>query len=1369
MPLWLVGQTRTYKVPTHVSSTDYFQNRIVVKFKKGHTPSSLKSTKTSTFRSEEEYVPVKKPNPNQRGYSILDGVYYLNLNNGQDPVQLCNQLLKNEQVEYAEVLFYEQLFHTPNDPFANQTTGNQDYLQTIKAYEAWDVTTGNPNVLIGIVDTGMDIDHADLVNNYYQNFGDVVDGVDNDDNGYDDDFIGYDFADNDNNPNADTDVNSSLNHGTHVGGIAGASTNNNLGIAGVAYNCRIVPLKGFTTATVLSTGVWEGVIYAADNGYDIVNLSWGNTNGYVQFYQDIIDYCVLEKDMVVVAAAGNTNANLDFYPASYEHVISVAASTLSDTKWSSGTYGDHVDILAPGVSVFSTQKDDTYGSDSGSSHASPMVAGVAGLVKSVFPSYNARQIMEQIRVTTDDIYGITENQPYQYLLGKGRLNAERAVTETNAKSIRVQNFSYDNGYGEYAFYGDTITLQFDLINYLSKVNSPIISVESDSPYVTILSDPMEPGILQPMEPFDGATLRLILSESTPSETEINLRFFMEDGTYQDFQNFTLTTSPDYLQASSPHLALTIAGNGDLGLTDNYSEGNGFTFNGRNSGNYHGLLFGDSESRMYDNVPSAFFPEANDGDFLQTKPIKFYKHSTIGTYAYSEFRTWDSDFLIDQVVIPGESDDFILVEYRIVNKSGENLNDFHVGFFSDQDVPNGANSVSWDPGNDALVFSDEVGDVLGALAMVTTSSDYVSLNMQDFNGHSQDVGNSFSNTEKFNFLNGPNVSTAGELSGGNDVAGIVKTTFPTFPNNTEIKVGFILSAAESIEDISANLMSARDAYFAFASNPEVSQTFFSCEGGEVTLDPDGDNFDFYEDPLKANFIATGSSIQVDNITKDTAIYVQNLDQGYPARLTKIDIKILDEIAVFEPSTDTLYLDHPTVNLVRFRYESYLPTNWFWDFGNGQQSTTQNPSINYQAAGIYTVSLSVTSELGCEDTYSKDIVVATRPDTPSIQDQSICRGETLVLTHPTDEYSIFDNQGNRVLTGSEVTLGPFDQDSIIRVANRVNDFESQQQQVLISVDPILASYQIYPDTLSDATSALLRFTGTNASNYEWKIDGNIVSTESEFTYAVSADFTLDLAVNNEDCSASLSESVVLTSSPIPSIGDIQACDGEPLVIQPKNGTYFGFYSDQNLTQLIHKGKQLLIESLTVSTSIFVVGLDNVLPSTAKMVSIDVVDFESAILATPSVLDLTISSIAQFSAEGITEAKWYVDGQLVETALNPILFFDAAGEYEIRLEGANSAGCSIMETLIYEVRDITLGVSNDDFKIYPNPVDASFTLHDKSLEKSSLVMFDLEGKEIYRMENLTGTSIEVVTSSIPPGLVVVKLIKPDETKEFKLLIKH
>ncbi len=1363
-PIWLASQTKTYKLPAGVSQTEYVQHRIAVKFKKGFTPSSVKSINPSSARLSEVFVPVKKPNANQRGSSILDGVYYMNLSNGQDPVVMCNELLKSEKVEYAEVLFYEQLFHTPNDPFANQTTGNQDYLQTIKAFEAWDFTTGDPEILIGIVDTGMDMDHADLVNKYYQNAEEIIDGVDNDENGYIDDVSGYDFADGDNNPNADTDVNSALNHGTHVGGIAGAHTNNTLGIAGVGYNCTLVPLKGFTTASVLSTGVWEGVLYAADNGYDIVNLSWGNTNGYVQFYQDIIDYCVLEKDMVIVAAAGNTNANLDFYPASYEHVLSVAASTLSDTKWSSGTYGDHVDVLAPGVSIFSTQKDDTYGSDNGSSHASPMVAGVAGLVKSVFPDYNAQQIMEQIRVTSDDVYGLADNQPFQYLLGKGRLNAERAVTETNAKSIRVQSVSFDNGYGAYAFFGDTVTLRFDLINYLSKVNAPVISIESDSPYVTILSDPLEPGILQPMQSLSGANVQLVLDESTPSETEINLRFFMEDGTYQDFQNFSFTTSPDYLNAMSPQLVLTLAGNGDVGLTNNYAAGDGFTRNGSTLGEYHGLLLGDSESRLYDNVPSAFIPEADDGDFLRIKPIKFYKHSTIGTYAYSEFRTWDSDFLVDQVVIPGESDDFILIEYRIVNKSGESLNDFHVGFFSDQNLPNGANIVSWDSDNEALIFSDEVGEVVGALAMVTTSSDYVSLNMQDFNGHVQDVGNSFSNTEKFNFLNGPNVPVAGEMAGGNDVAGIVKTTFPSFPNNTEIKVGFVLSAAESIEDIGFNLMSARDTYFTFDSNPEVSQTFFSCEGGEVTLDPEGENFDFFEDPLKANFIANGSSIQVDNITKDTTIYVQNLDQGYPARLTKIDIRILEEIAVFEPSTDTLYLDHPTVNLVHFEDESYLPTSWFWDFGNGQQSTIQHPTINYQETGTYMVTLSVMSELGCEDTYSKHIVVATRPEPPSLPDQSICRGETIVITHLTDEYSIFDSQGNRILTGTELTLGPFEQDSTIRVANRVNDFESLQQQVMISVDPILASYEIFPDTLSNVTSALFRFTGSNANDYEWRINGDIVSTEMEFTQVVSSDFTLDLEINSEECTTSLTENIVLTPSAIPSITDVQACEGERLIIRPKNGTYFGFYSDQNLTQQIHKGKQLLIENPTTSLTIFVVGLDNVLPSSAKMVSIDVIGFETTIVAEPPLLDLAQSSTAQFSAEGITQAKWYVDDQLVETALNPILFFDAPGAYDIRLEGANSAGCSIVETLSYEVKGLTLGLSEGEFEVYPNPSSGDIYFSSPELIEDVSVL-DISGKLVIQESRLTETKIHL---NLDAGIYFLKINTPSGTMLKRVILK-
>ncbi|MDQ7054674.1 MAG: S8 family peptidase [candidate division KSB1 bacterium] len=344
---------------------------------------------------------------------------------------LAAALQKDDRIEYAEPIYVRRLAFVPNDPGITL----QNYLNIIQAPQAWDITHGDSTVVIAIVDTGVDWQHPDLAPNLWRNPGEIPgNGLDDDGNGYIDDVHGWDFANNDNDPKNYAST-AAAAHGTHVAGLAAAAGNNGLGVAGLAFGCRLMILKAAldTPSAPAADGIIYGfraIAYAIENGADVINLSWGGP-GSSQVEQDIIRYAV-SRGVVVVAAAGNSQSEQPFYPAAYEHVLAVAATNLNDERANFSNFGHWLDLTAPGIGLYSTWPGKDYRFMSGTSMAAPLVAAAAALVKSQHPDWSAVAIAQQLRQTADPISD--KNPDHYYKLGRGRLNVVRALTETRPVS-----------------------------------------------------------------------------------------------------------------------------------------------------------------------------------------------------------------------------------------------------------------------------------------------------------------------------------------------------------------------------------------------------------------------------------------------------------------------------------------------------------------------------------------------------------------------------------------------------------------------------------------------------------------------------------------------------------------------------------------------------------------------------------------------------------------------------------------------------------------------------------------------------------------------------------------------------------------------
>jgi subtilisin family serine protease len=427
--------TRKNKFFENQTNMEFTPGEFIVKLKKDTTFS--RSPLTALNEKHQVYA-LEKVFPNAEG-TILDNIYLLHVPIGSDILSIVREYASFPDVVYAEPNGKSSDCSFPNDVnFSNQwylyNTGQTFYGSLhgtpdadIDAPEAWDIETGNLVVVIAIIDTGVDYTHPDLATKIWSNADEIPgNGIDDDHNGYIDDVRGWNFAYNNSDPR---DV---IGHGTMCAGIAAAATNNGLGIAGVGWNCTIMPVK---IANDSWWWTWEDCAkafqYAADNGADVISRSGGDYSP-PNIMKDAVDYAY-GKGVFLCAAAMNNNNNVEAYPAAYENVTAVAATTYNDHKASFSNYGTWVDIAAPGHYIISTMPayhvmmndppylyKQNYSFGSGTSFSCPMVAGVAGLLLSKDQSLTPDEIKALLCENVDP-YNST-----QYI-GTGRLNAQKAL------------------------------------------------------------------------------------------------------------------------------------------------------------------------------------------------------------------------------------------------------------------------------------------------------------------------------------------------------------------------------------------------------------------------------------------------------------------------------------------------------------------------------------------------------------------------------------------------------------------------------------------------------------------------------------------------------------------------------------------------------------------------------------------------------------------------------------------------------------------------------------------------------------------------------------------------------------------------------
>jgi hypothetical protein len=830
----------------------------------------------------------------------LSRIYVASYSGPLSPALAARLLAAAEEVEWAEPWYLHETFYQPNDAFADTLDGLDLmwHLDQVQARQAWGLQQGNSQIVVGIVDSGTEGAHPDLQANRAINVGDPLDGLDNDQDGYVDNRFGWDFAGStaggigDNNPSVGNV------HGLWVTGIIGATADNGIGIPGMSFNCGYLPVKAAPDDSIgLISHGYQGIVYAVDQGAQVVNCSWGGSVSS-QLGAEVIRYATVNKGACVVAACGNSTSDRKFYPAAYERVISVANSYFGDTLCCNSTYNYTVDLSAPGWGIRSTFGSDNYWSWSGTSAAAPVVASAVALTLAHFPQLSGFQAGQRVRVTTDDTYAVNGN--WLDKMGTGRVNFYQALAAPQRPSVRLAEYRFEDKDGDGRLSaGDTLQLLADFINHLAPASALQIHMELPG-FQEIVAEVIESdrviGAVSSQQRFQAQLpFRLRLRENIPFDYVISLRIAYRDTAsgYEDFEYIEQRVNPSYLDIRANALHSSVNSQGNFGFNDFIlnEQGLGVRYRGFSNALFEGgFLLGRSPVQVSDRIRN---PLNRDNDFALVSAVEVLENGP----ADLSFETHFDDRLAAQPLnlsvtqrgyafADSADADYLIFEYRIRNDLAAPQSGVLAGLFADWDIAPYA-----DPASGSLTTRN--------------ACDY---RMTEKLVYARDLSGSDPNYYGMALLSGQEFRAYATVSGS------------PFSFNTSSK------------------------YLALNSLPGASSTAGGSTGADIMHFISGGPMSL--GPLETDTVAFallgGSSLAdlLQNLAQARVRYRCDIENRGPNRLFSV--------------SDTLAAPGA---LIFFSDQNPGAQQWSWDFGNGAQAVGPAPAYSYAQPGLYEVQLTV----------------------------------------------------------------------------------------------------------------------------------------------------------------------------------------------------------------------------------------------------------------------------------------------------------------------------------------------------------------------------------------------------------------------------
>lgn len=791
-----------------------------------------------------------------------------------NPVSLAAKINKMPGIEYAEPKYIRRLSYTPNDPQLEK------YIDAHNFTEGWEISRGSSEVIIAIVDGGVGYTHTELDDKLWVNQGEIpsairpqvdqngdgtvtsteikeylqqngddyngdgeitledalhenssfTDGLDNDNNDFTDDLFGWDFWESggeqdpiitDNNPIHDDD---GTDHGTHVAGIAAAETDNDTAIAGAGFDTNYMAVKaGGTPDNSEAVGFgFEGIIYAAQNGADIINCSWGG-GAASEAEQEVINLAT-EMGALVVAASGNESSSQVSYPAGYDKVVAVGAVEPGGTVAAYSNFGYQLDVLATGSDIQSTSYDNNLVSKSGTSMATPVVSGLAALLKEQHPGWSAERIGRQVRASATYIDNANSDD-YENKLGHGSIDAFNALN-TDKPGLKVVSRQFINEAGDKLEIDQPGTVEITLTNLGNATSGLTLQVESlNEEGLELSTSTQQLGTIATGDTVEVSIGMTITNSFNLSETP-TLRLNYEEADYNDFG---IVRYDDLLYdiLAANNIKTSLAADGTIGFTDplagtggvgfiprtpdgpdSYQEGDNLLFEG-------GLII-EIDGNIHDAVRAG---EGLSRDFIPKQVFATEPYSS-GLIGSTRFVT-DTDsarraaidlkaYALDEPALSN----VIFLEYTISNLSSFTvMENVYAGLFNDWDLGSNPsqNNISFSEADSILYISDasqsstqplvavaHLGPISGALAIDNTiegQTDSLTFGLYD----------GFTDTEKSNAL----TSGTERTSVQNTDASAVTASGPyTLDPMAEVTVGFVYAFGDDLDQLRNQIAEAR---------------------------------------------------------------------------------------------------------------------------------------------------------------------------------------------------------------------------------------------------------------------------------------------------------------------------------------------------------------------------------------------------------------------------------------------------------------------------------------------------------------------------------------------------------------------------------
>lgn len=1003
-PLFSLGQNSAsyqvnqqfFQLPDGLGQGDYVPGVLVVRVNELYhdlcSPTGIHVPGLEKYLDALEVSAVGKSFPNTlppsepydalgRKMVDLSPIYELQYKANAGIEDAVNFLWSSGLFDYVEPLYIYQPMYDPADP----DTGSQYYLDLVRARDAWDLSKGDTSIVIGIIDTGTSFSHPELVNKQHYNLNDPIDGIDNDNDGYVDNYRGWDvggdfwLSTGDNDPSWGGSG-PAIDHGVLVSGPAGAENDNNVNIASLGFNCRLMQVKVSIDNSPQIYRGYQGVVYAADHGAHILNLSWGGT-GVSRMGEEAIQYAAINKNCLVVASAGNTPADLAFYPASYDNVLSVAGSQQNDAFWNSTptfgtTYNYLVDLTAPSRDITTIRLNAGTFSATGTSLGSPIVCGVAGLVKAIYPSYTNEQVGQRVRVTSDPaIYSLNAGI-YTEKMGRGRVDAYKALTDTTP-SIRVLDYEFTDPNDGIIQAGDTIDFRARFINYLDPATNVSVTISSpDIIDLTAIHGNVDLGDMGTMEVVSHrlAPLQLKVSGSTQPGSILRVRIEYTANGYTDYEYLHLYVEPDYVNLDANRLETSMNGEGRWGYMNfpQLNIGKGLTIDAvRGLMNDAGFLVGTSATQLADNFENQNGSQNND--FQNVSPI--YR-SEPGTYADQEIYTTYDDGGAGSgslgVVVSQNSyqfelepdNNYFIQEYTITNSSSTTpLTDVYAGMYFDMDGYWRTNNVSrYDTMSRCIYNFTETWVTLWNMGIALLTPD-------SLHGFAADVTNfGYTKAEKWTALTSP--PSSAEVANTN-VIQFTSTGPFTIPAGQSHTVAFAVLIADSVPQLRTTVERAKDKYFCVIKggmSPQVDlgADILHCNGDtNFVLDAGGGYTSYLWDD--------GSTAQSRTIDSSGTYWVKVTDANGCEDYDQVNVTIGNGFnGGFTCNPVQAYIGDP----ITFTDTTQGVTEWGWNFNDGSSvcPASQVTTHSFSSFGNYNVELYISNGV-CTDTITKTVMVDT----------------------------------------------------------------------------------------------------------------------------------------------------------------------------------------------------------------------------------------------------------------------------------------------------------------------------------------------------------------------------------------------------------